>query len=148
MLQAPADAYAEMLPPSAIRAEAHRRYQGSLLREKLLAGDLYVGQDAAGRIEMVTLVSHLADRIGLRIVLAASDPATDLSAESLVQAMRGRGWSEPVVCDVVLGNSARERFLDNAGFAPGDVIAEDVQGHPVFWRTWWLPAVSSENGDG
>ena len=148
MLQAPADAYAEMLPPSAIRAEAHRRYQGSLLREKLLAGDLYVAEDTAGRIEMVTLVSHLADRIALRIVLAASDPTSDLSAETLVRAMRERGWQEAVVCDVVLGNSARERFLANAGFAPGEVIAEDVQGYPVFWRTWWLPAVSSKNGDG
>ena len=148
MLRAPSGAYGEMLPPSAIRAEAHRRYQGSLLREKLLAGDLLVGEDASGEIEMVTLVSHLEDRIALRTVLAASDPAEDLSAEPLVQAMRNRGWLEPVVCDVVLGNSARERFLENAGFAPGDVVAEDVQGHPVFWRTWWLQAVSSTNGDG
>lgn len=147
-VQACADAYAEMVPPEVVAAEARTRYPGGRLREKLLAGELYVGEDASGDLVMVALVSRLDDHVALTTVLVARDLFLDLSAEPLVRVLRERGWLQPIVSDVVLGNAAHERFHENAGFAPGDVAADEVQGHPIFRRAWWLPAASTSRDDG
>ena len=147
-VQACADAYAEMVPPEVVAAEASKRYPGGRLREKLLAGELYVGEDASGELVMVALVSRLDDHVSLTTVLAAADLSLDLSAEPLVRVLRASGRPQPIVSDVVLGNAAHERFHENAGFAPGDVVADEVQGHPIFRRAWWLPAASTSRSDG
>jgi hypothetical protein len=147
-VQACADAYADMVPPEVVAAEARTRYPGGRLREKLLAGELYVGEDASGDLVMVALVSRLDDHVALTTVLVARDLFLDLSAEPLVRVLRERGWLQPIVSDVVLGNAAHERFHENAGFAPGDVAADEVQGHPIFRRAWWLPAASTSRDDG
>jgi hypothetical protein len=45
---------------------------------------------------------------------------------------------------VALGNTPHEQFHEAAGFAPGEVIADSIDGHEVFRREWWLePALSA-----
>jgi hypothetical protein len=108
---------------------------------------LYVGEDAFGDLVMVALVSRLGDHLSLATVLVARDLSLDLSAKPLIRVLRERGWSQPIVSDVVLGNAVHERFHETAGFAPGDVVADEVQGYPIFRRSWWLPAASRSRGD-
>lgn len=147
-LKACTHAYEEMVPRFVILAEARNRYPGTLLLEKLLARELYVGEATPGVLLMVALVSRLDDRIALTTVLAAKSLTSDHSAEPLVRLLREQGWNEPVVSDVVLGNLVHERFHENAGFAPGEVFADEVQGHPIFRRDWWLPAAATGRDEG
>lgn len=131
------EAYAGVLPADLVRREA-KRLTGASLKEKLLAGELLVGIEEAGRIAAFVLIEDRADHTELTTLLAPLHPAAEVTAQPFVDELRQRGFTFPLSSDIVLGNVAHERFHEEAGFVPGEVLQADVEGRPVIRRRWWL----------
>jgi hypothetical protein len=133
-----AEAVGELVPESAV-VEVHRhRFRRAVLSEYLLARRLLVGESSDGRIEMVALVDECADRTDLTTVVLPSHPTRGVDGSRLVDALRALGWRGPLCSTVVLGNTQAERFHERAGFAPGEVVVEEIDGFDVVHREWWL----------
>jgi len=139
-VQACAEAFAGILPPQVAEAERTRVAPGSALRAALLAGDLLVGTGADGRIDAIAMLSLEDDVVEMRTMLASGHPSREPSVTDFVAAVRRRGWAGPITSEAVLGNEPHESFLESGGFSPGEVVAQDIEGHVLFRRRWWLPA--------
>ena len=125
-------------------SEPSNRFRKAVLSEHLLTQHLLIGVNAADLIEVVALVDDLPDHTALTTVVAPTHPSQDPDGAPLVSALRSMGWTGPLSSSVALGNTLHERFHEAAGFVPGDVIVDRIQGHDVFRREWWLePALSA-----
>jgi GNAT superfamily N-acetyltransferase len=58
-------------------------------------------------------------------------------AGALVRAARAAAPELPICADVLLGNLCGEGFYESLGFAPGEIIQQEVQAEPVVARRWW-----------
>ena len=141
-LRACLDAFAGLVPQAVALAEHRRLLPPGRLKELLLARNVLVGVGADGRIEAFALVVEDEGLVDLRTVVAPSHPSRPLTAAPFVEALRARGWVGPVTSEVVLGNVVHEEFLEAAGFSPGEVWDDEVEGHAVIRRRWWLPGRS------
>ena len=144
-LQACAEAIGELVPNSIVAAEADRRYPKALLCEHILARQLLLGVDGAGRIEVVCLLDERSDHIELKTALAPLHPSQEVSGADLIEEIRSLGWIGPIASECVLGYLPHERFHESAGFSPGEVEAIEFAGHEVYRRWWW---VGAEDGVG
>lgn len=139
-----AEAIGEMVPAGVVTSEIRRQFRKAVLSEHLLAGRLLVGVSDGGHIEMAALVDERQDYTELVTVIAPVHPSQRADGSALVQAVRSLGWTGPLSSGVALGNTAHEQFHEAAGFAPGEVVVEQIAGHDVFRRQWWLePALSA-----
>jgi hypothetical protein len=119
------------------------RFRKAVLSEHLLTHHLLIGVGSAGLIEVVALVDDLPDHTALTTVVAPTHPSREPDGAPLVSTLRSMGWTGPLSSSVALGNTLHEQFHEAAGFVPGDVIVDHIQGHDVFRREWWLePALS------
>jgi hypothetical protein len=138
------EAIGEMVPDGVVASEISRRFRKAILSEHLLSQRLLIGISAGGRIELVALVDDEKDHTALTTVVAPTHPSETPDGLPLVDTLRSMGWVGPLSSSVALGNTPHERFHEAAGFAPGDVIADHIEGHDVFRRDWWLePALSA-----
>ncbi len=144
-LQACAEAIGELVPSSIVAAEADRRYPKASLCEHILARQLFLGVDGAGRIEVVCLLDERSDHIELKTALAPLHPSQEVSGADLIEEIRSLGWIGPIASECVLGYLPHERFHESAGFSPGEVEAIEFAGHEVYRRWWW---VGAEDGVG
>lgn len=131
------EAYAGVLPPDSVRRETER-LTGASLKEKLLAGELLLGIEDTGRIAAFVLIEDREDHTELTTLLAPLHPASEVTVQPFVDVVRARGFVFPLSSDIVLGNVAHERFHEEAGFVPGEVLEGDVEGRAVIRRRWWL----------
>ena len=139
-LQACAEAIGELVPNSIVAAEADRRYPKTSLCEHILARQLLLGVDEAGRIEVVCLLDERSDHIELKTALAPLHPSQEVSGADLIEEIRSLGWIGPIASECVLGYLPHERFHESAGFSPGEVEAIEFAGHEVYRRWWWVGA--------
>lgn len=138
------EALGEMVPDRVVAAEISQRFRKAVLSEHLLAQRLLIGLSTAGQIEVVALVDDAPDHTVLTTVVAPVHPSQTPDGAPLVERVRSMGWDGPLSSSVALGNTAHEEFHEAAGFAPGEVIVESIDGHDVFRREWWLePALSA-----
>jgi len=138
------EAIGEMVPESAVDAEIHRRFGRPVLAEHILSHRILVGVQDPDLLEVVVLIDDAGEYTELSTVVAPTHPSEILDGRVLVTALRSMGWTGPLVCGTALGHTVQERFLETAGFAPGEVIAGKAGGHEVFRRQWWLgPALSA-----
>jgi hypothetical protein len=139
-----AEAIGEMVPAGVVASEMRRRFRKSVLCEHLLSQHLLIGVAAGGQVEMAALVDDYEDHTELATVIAPVHPSQRADGTALVQAVRAMGWNGPLSSSVALGNTAHEQFHEAAGFAPGEVVVDQIAGHEVFRREWWLePALSA-----
>ncbi len=132
------EAYTGVLPQAIAQSEARRRLPDLSLKEQLLAGRLFVLVDADENVEAVAVVDRRPDRVELTTIVAPAHPAAVVTAEPFIRLLRHAGCADAVVSDVILGNEPHEHFHEAAGFVPGELVEEDVAGHPVLRRRWWL----------
>ena len=140
------EAIGEMVPEAVVDSEIQRRFRKSILLEHLLGQRLLVGVDSAGHIELVVLIDDRADHIELTTVVVQTHPTQAVDGRFLVKALRHMGWVDPISSSVALGDTVHEHFHESAGFAPGEVTVDRVDGHDVFRREWWLDPVLSAAG--
>lgn len=139
-----AEAIGEMVPDEVVASEIKRRFRRPILSEHLLAQRLLVGVDVDGHIEVVALVDDEQDHAVLTTLVAPAHPSQNPDAGPLVEMLRSLGWVGPLASSVALGNTPHEQFHEAAGFAPGEVIVDQIDGHDIFRREWWLePALSA-----
>ena len=139
-----AEAIGEMVPDGVVTSEIKRRFRRTILSEHLLSRRLLVGVDSEDRIELVALVDDEKDHTVLTTVVAPAHPSQRPDASPLVEVLRSMGWEGPLASSVALGNTPHEEFHEAAGFAPGEVIVDQIDGHDIFRREWWLePALSA-----
>ena len=138
------EAIGEMVPDGVVASEISRRFRKAILSEHLLSQRLLIGITSGGRIELVALVDDEPDHTALTTVVAPTHPSEIPDGLPLVEMLRSMGWLGPLSSSVALGNTPHERFHEAAGFAPGDVIVDHIEGHDIFRREWWLePALSA-----
>ena len=139
-----AEAIGEMVPDAVVATEISQRFRRAVLSEHLLSRRLLVGINAGGHIELVALVDDAQDHTVLTTVVAPAHPSQNPDGAPLVEMLRSMGWVDALSSSVALGNTPHERFHETAGFAPGEVIVDRIDGHDVFRREWWLePALSA-----
>lgn len=137
------DAIGELVPESVVSSELERQFRRSVLSEHILAQRMLVGEGETGRLELVVMIDEYLDHTELTTVVVPTHPSLDIDGRCLVETLRAMGWLGPLRSIVPLGNTVVEQFHETAGFAPGDVVVEDVAGHSVVRREWWLdPAYS------
>ena len=138
------EAIGEMVPDGVVTTEISRRFRKAVLSEHLLSQRLLVGLNTGGHIELVALVDDAQDHTALTTVVAPAHPSQNPDSAPLVEMLRSMGWVGPLSSSVALGNTPHERFHEAAGFAPGEVVVDCIDGHDVFRRDWWLePALSA-----
>jgi hypothetical protein len=138
------EAIGEMVPDGVVTTEISRRFRKAVLSEHLLSQRLLVGLNTGGHIELVALVDDAQDHTALTTVVAPAHPSQNPDGAPLVEMLRSMGWVGPLSSSVALGNTPHERFHEAAGFAPGEVVVDCIDGHDVFRRDWWLePALSA-----
>lgn len=140
------EAIGEMVPEDVVDSEVHRRFRRSVLSEHLLSRRLLVGVSANNDIELVVLVDDRTDHIELSTSVVPTRPSRAADGASLVDSLRSLGWLGPISSSIPLGDTVHEHFYELAGFAPGEVTVERVEGHDVFRREWWLDPVLSAVG--
>ncbi len=139
-----AEAIGEMVPAGVVALEQRRLFRKAVLSEHLLSRRLLIGVAPGGHVEMAALVDDRRDHTELATVIAPVHPSQQADGSALVEAVRAMGWTGALSSSVALGNTAHEQFHEAAGFAPGDVVVDNVAGHEVFRREWWLePALSA-----
>ncbi|HHC08065.1 MAG TPA: hypothetical protein ENK55_05050 [Actinobacteria bacterium] len=136
------EALAGVVPPEATVEARRRLCSRAELREGILAGRLLVGELPDGRLVAFALVAEGAEVVELRTAVAPRHPSWDLTATPFVAAVRRRGWCGPITAEALLGDVVQESFLEGAGFVPGEVWDDEIAGHPVVRRRWWLPAAA------
>lgn len=138
------EAIGEMVPDGVVAAEISQRFRKAVLSEHLLSQRLLVGTHTDGHIELVALVDDAQDHTVLTTVVAPVHPSQKPDGVPLVEMLRSMGWVGPLSSSVALGNTPHEQFHEAAGFAPGEVVVDNIDGHDVFRREWWLePALSA-----
>lgn len=138
------EAIGEMVPDGVVATEIRQRFRKSVLSEHLLSQRLLVGTHAGGRIELVALVDDAQDHTALTTVVVPVHPSQTPDGAPLVEMLRSMGWVGPLSSSVALGNTSHEEFHEAAGFVPGEVLVDHIDGHDVFRREWWLePALSA-----
>lgn len=138
------EALGEMVPDGVVAAEMNRRFRKAVLSEHLLAHRLLVGVGGGSQIEVIALVDDALDHTQLTTVVAPVHPSQTPDGGPLVEMIRSMGWVGPLASSVALGNTPHEQFHEAAGFAPGEVIVDSIDGHEVVRRQWWLePALSA-----
>jgi GNAT superfamily N-acetyltransferase len=56
---------------------------------------------------------------------------------ALVMAITSAHPGEDIAADVLLGNEMAEPFYAARGFAPGELLTDEIAGEPVRERRWW-----------
>lgn len=66
------------------------------------------------------------------------------AASALLEKARSLAPSLPLTADLLLGNTAAERFVERLGFRPGKTLEVHLYGKPFMERRWWIePALIS-----
>lgn len=139
-----AAAIGDLVPETTVLVCTQNRFRRAVLSEHMLAQRLLVGESENGQIELVVLIDEYLDHTELTTVVVPAHPSRTIDGRCLITALRTMGWLGTLRSSVSLGDAIGERFHEAAGFAPGDAIVEEIAGHSVVRREWWLdPALSA-----
>lgn len=139
-------AIGDMVPEGVVAAELAQRFRKSVLCEHLLTRRLLIGVGDAGRTELVALIEEHDDYTSLTTVVVPAHPSGHMDGRPFVTVLRSMGWSGPLSSSAALGDTVHEGFHESAGFVPGDVVVDEVSGHEVYRREWWLGPTLSATG--
>ena len=131
------EAYGEMVEPGRIYHEVTARYTPAALAERLLRNSCVVAStdsQAAGFAEVTTE----ADRVVLQTLYTSPEHRNHGIGGHLLSHIQAQSHGLPICTDVVLGNVESEHFFETHGFAPGEVVHDEIGGAQVLKRRWWL----------
>lgn len=131
------DTYTGLLKPDTIARMLQRDFAPSALRRRLLLGGMVVAEEDG---LVVGFADADAEEGRLRLRAISTEPTRRRTgiAAAMLAALRSRHPRLPVCADVLLGNLDAERFYENLGFAPGEIINGTLFDEDVVERRWWL----------
>ncbi len=138
------ESYAGLVTSETINRALDTNYAPSVIAERLLKHYCFIavnkdetvgfaeGVPAQDRIVLATLYCREGGDVGV--------------GRRLIERMRDLAPELPMCSDVVLGHLAAESFFESIGFAPGEVIEENLEGEAIVRRRWWLPGTTAQVG--
>jgi GNAT superfamily N-acetyltransferase len=131
------DSFAGLLKPSTITALLEREFSPSNLRRRMLAGRVVVATRPDRGVVGFADASLGEDRVELAALSTLPEERRRGVATAMMREIRTMAEGRPVCADVLLGNLDGERFLEAAGFVPGEVIHRHLLDEEVVERRWW-----------
>jgi GNAT superfamily N-acetyltransferase len=133
--------YRALIGPGAISELMRREYSPSALKRKLLSGGVLVAESHDGEVVGFAHVRSSGDHVEVAAISTDPEHRRRGAAGALVEAVRGAAPELPLCADVLLGNLEAERFYEAMGFAPGEVIQQQLENEQVVARRWWASPV-------
>ncbi len=132
------DTYTGLLKPQTIAEVIATLYRPSILKRRLMAGELYVALDDRQVVIAFAFVDFHDDHIDIPSI--AVDPNTRQRgvAREMIALIRADGGPGPLCMTVLLGSLDGEAFAERLGFVPGEIIEQELAGEEVVQRRWWL----------
>jgi hypothetical protein len=143
------EAYTGLVGTDTINRVLDANYSPAVLAQRLLKHHCFLAEEHGRTVGFAEAVPT-DDRIVLETLYCREGGDLQVGRE-LIQRLHALAPALPVCSDVVLGHIQAEQFFEAAGFAPGEVIEEQLQGEAVVRRRWWLepiaPPVASSRHD-
>lgn len=134
------EAYTDLVSVDTINRALDANYSPAVLAQRLLKHHCFLAENEGAIIGFAEGVPA-EDRLVLETLYCREGGDLEVGRR-LIGEMQGLVPALPMCSDVVLGHLQAEQFFEEAGFAPGEVIEEQLEGEAVVRRRWWLePAV-------
>lgn len=135
------ETYTGLLKPETISEAIATDYSPSMLKRRMLAGEIMVGIDD-DEVVVGFVMSGLADdHVAVSAIAVDPEHRRHGHARELVEASFRKWDTElPVSMPVLLGSIDGEEFAESMGFVPGEIVERDLCGEPVVERIWWHTA--------
>ncbi len=138
------EAYAGLVTSNTINRTLDANYAPSVLAERLLKHFCFLAESDGETVGFAEGVPG-DDRIVLETLYCREGGDVDVGRR-LVDQIHGLAPTLPMCSDVVLGHLTAESFFESAGFAPGEIMEEEVEGEHIVRRRWWLPGTPAQAG--
>ncbi len=132
------DTYTGLLKPQTIAEVIATLYRPSVLKRRLIAGELYVALDEGHVVVAFAFADFHDDHTDIPAL--AVDPAARHRgvAREMIARIRADADPVPLSMTVLLGSLEGEAFVERLGFVPGEIIEQELAGEEVVQRRWWL----------
>lgn len=134
------EAYSGLVTTETINRALDANYSPSVLAKRLLKHHCFMALDDGRTVGFAEGVPG-PDRIVLE-TLYCREGGNLAVGRRLIDRLHSVAPELPMCSDVILGHTAAEQFFEAAGFAPGEVIEDKLEGEAVVQRRWWLEPVA------
>ncbi|MDH3605636.1 MAG: hypothetical protein OER12_01420 [Acidimicrobiia bacterium] len=134
------EAYAGLVTSETINSSLDANYSPSVLAERLLKHYCFMAVDNGETVGFAE-GTPAEDRLILE-TLYCREPGNHEVGRQLISRTHALAPELPMCSDVVLGHLTAESFFETIGFAPGEIIEDDLRGEHIVRRRWWLPALA------
>lgn len=131
------DTYEGLLRQSVIEEFVKAAYSVEMLEGRIARQTLLVAVKEGRVIAFANAVAN-ADHLNVLAIYALPEARGQGAGTMLLAALRGRFPGLPVRADVLSGNRKGEMFYERQGFAPREVVEDELYGQPIVERRWWL----------
>ena len=138
------EAYTDLVTIDTINRALDANYSPAVLAQRLLKHHCFLAEKD-GRTIGFAEGAPAEDRIVLETLYCREGGNVHVG-QTLIERLHGLAPLLPMCSDVVLGHIQAERFFEAAGFAPGEVIEEQMEGEAVVRRRWWLEPAAARVG--
>ncbi len=132
------ETYTGLLKPQTIAEVIATDYRPSILKRRLMAGELYVALDARQVVVGFALVDFLVDHTDVDALFVDPQVRRRGVARDLLELIRVDGGGKALCATVLLGSIEGEEWAERLHFVPGEVVEQELCGEPVVARRWWL----------
>ncbi len=132
------ETYTGLLKPQTIAEVIATLYRPSVLKRRLMAGELYVALDDREVVVAFGIVDFHADHTDIPALAVDPEARYRGVARTMIDHIRGDGGDLPLSMTVLLGSLEGEAFAERLGFVPGETIEQELAGEEVVQRRWWL----------
>jgi GNAT superfamily N-acetyltransferase len=131
------DTYGDLLRPATVEAFVEAAYSVEMVERRIDRSTFLVAEDGNRIIAFANAIAGL-DRLNLAAIYALPERRGEGAGTLLLTALRARFPTLPIAADVLSGNRKGEAFYERRGFAPREILEDELFGEPVVERRWWL----------
>lgn len=134
------ESYSGLVTSETINRVLDAEYSPSMIAERLLKHFCFMAVEDGATVGFAEGVPG-KDRIVLETLHCRAGGNLEVGRQ-LVERMHSLAPDLPMCSDIALGHLAAESFFESIGFAPGEVIDEQIAGETIVRRRWWLPGIA------
>jgi GNAT superfamily N-acetyltransferase len=131
------DTYGDLLRPATVEAFVEAAYSVEMVERRIDRSTFLVAEDGDRIIAFANAIEG-PDRLNLAAIYALPERRGEGAGTLLLTALRTRFPTLPIAADVLSGNRIGEAFYKRRGFAPREVLENQLFGESVVERRWWL----------
>ena len=134
------ESYSGLITSETINQVLEANYSPSAIAERLLKHYCFLAVDDGETVGFAEGVPG-EDRVVLETLHCRTGGDVEVGRQ-LVERMHSLAPDLPMCSDIALGHLTAEAFFESIGFAPGEVIEDQIAGEAIVRRRWWLPGVT------